>query len=163
MIADPQQAAEVSSQSAINQSALDHWSEASMSTVTVRAEWVRDQVFLLRDRHDFPIVMTQPQGVTGADLLPLSLIGCAAWDIVAILQKQRQQLTGLHVTAESEQDPEPPWRFRRIHIVYRLTGHDLNAAQVRRAIELSETRYCSIYATLRAVVEITSDFEIVAG
>jgi len=44
-----------------------------------------------------------------------------------------------------------------------LTGHDLNAAQVRRAIELSETRYCSIYATLRAVVEITSDFEIVAG
>jgi len=38
-----------------------------------------------------------------------------------------------------------------------------DAAQVRRAIELSETRYCSIYATLRAVVEITSDFEIVAG
>jgi len=134
-----------------------------MSTKTVRAEWIRDQEFLLRDRHDFPIVMAEPQGASGADLLPLSLIGCAAWDVVSILRKQRQQLTGLRVTAESEQDPEPPWRYRRIHILYHLTGHDLDAEHVRRAIELSETKYCSIYATLRDAVEITSDFDIVAA
>lgn len=73
-----------------------------MSGEIVRAEWVREDVYLLRDRNDFPIVMTQPWGVNGADLLPMSLIGCALWDIVAILRKQRQALTHASVWAESE-------------------------------------------------------------
>ncbi len=134
-----------------------------MATETVRVDWIADRMFLLRDRNDFPIVMTQPQGVNGADLLPLSLIGCSAWDIMAILQKQRQEVTGLHVLAHSERDEDPPWRFRRIHIVYRFTGHDLNEAHIKRAIELSEGKYCSIYATLRAALDLQSDYEIVTS
>jgi putative redox protein len=70
-------------------------------------------------------------------------------------------VTGLEVTAESEQDDEPPWRFRKIRILYKVSGRGLDPAKVRRAIELSETQYCSIYATLREVVEIRSEFEIV--
>jgi len=134
-----------------------------MSSETVRADWMRDQVFLLRDHSDFPVVMTQPHGVSGADLLPMSLIGCALWDIAAILQKQRQPITALQAFADSERDDEPPWRFKKIRIRYRLTGHGLNEALVKRAIELSENKYCSIYATLRAVVDITSELEIVDG
>lgn len=133
-----------------------------MATNTVRAEWVRDQMFLLTDRNQFPIVMTQPQGANGADLLPMSLIGCAAWDVISILQKQREAVTGLEVIAESEQDAEPPWRFRKIHIVYRVAGRDLSEEHVRRAVELSEQKYCSIFATLRACVEIDSRVEIAA-
>ena len=132
-----------------------------MSSKTVSADWMRDQVFLLRDRNGFPIVMTQPQGVTGADLLPLSLIGCALWDIASILQKQRQPVTALQAFADSEQEDEPPWRFKKILIRYRFSGCNLNADLIRRAIELSESKYCSIYATLRAAVELTSKFEIV--
>lgn len=132
-----------------------------MSTETVRVDWMQDQLFLLRDRFDFPIVMTQPSGVKGADLLPLSLIGCSAWDVVSILLKQRQQVTGFQVFADSDRDDEPPWRFRKIRIRYRITGHSLNADQVKRAIELSETKYCSIYATLRDAVELLSEYEIV--
>jgi putative redox protein len=49
-----------------------------MTSETVRVDWISDRLFLLRDRNDFPILMTQPQGVNGADLLPLSLIGCSA-------------------------------------------------------------------------------------
>lgn len=131
-----------------------------MPAETVRADWIDDQAFLLRDRAGFPILMTQPMGVNGADLLPLSLIGCAVWDVIAILKKQRQQVTRLEVTAESQRDDEPPWRFRKIHICYRLAGRKLNPEFVRRAIELSETKYCSIYATLRDAVEITNKFEI---
>lgn len=131
-----------------------------MPIETVRADWIDEQVFLLRDRADFPIVMTQPMGVNGADLLPMSLIGCTAWDIIAILKKQRQQVTHLEITAVSQRDDEPPWRFRKIHVRYRLAGRDLSEDKIRRAIELSETRYCSIYATLRDVVQITSEFEI---
>ena len=55
---------------------------------------------------------------------------------------------------------EPPWRYRKIHVRYILTGTDLDPRKVQRAIELSETKYCSIYATLRPVVELSSDFEI---
>lgn len=128
---------------------------------TVQVDWMGEQQFLLKDHAGFPILMTQPDGVNGADLLPLSLIGCAAWDVIAILKKQRQQVTRFLVTADSERDPLPPWRFRRIRIHYHITGKELNLELVRRAIDLTETRYCSIYATLREAVEIISDFDIV--
>lgn len=134
-----------------------------MSNETVQAEWVRDDIYLLRDRNNFPIVMTQPWGVNGADLLPLSLIGCALWDIVAILRKQRQPLTRAGVWAESERESEPPWRYTRIQIHYHFAGNGLDAARVQRAIALSEEKYCSIYATLRAAIELVSDFEIEEG
>ncbi|WP_084542273.1 OsmC family protein [Calidithermus chliarophilus] len=132
-----------------------------MPTETVRVDWLAERIFLLRDRNNFPVVMTQPQGVNGADLLPLSLVGCSVWDITNILHKQRQQVTRLEATATSQRAPEPPWRFEKILIRYRFTGRDLDPAAVQRAIELSETKYCSIYATLRDVVEIRSEFEIV--
>lgn len=132
-----------------------------MTTRTrVVANWVAEDVFLLRDRHGFPVVMTQPHGVNGSDLLPLSLIGCAAWDVLAILRKQRQTVTGLRVTADSEQDPDPPWRFRRIDILYEFHGPGLSADKIQRAIELSQEKYCSVYITLRDAVTVTSRFEI---
>jgi putative redox protein len=131
-----------------------------MANETVRIDWIRDQLFLMRDRFDFPIVMTQPSGVNAADLLPLSIIGCSIWDIVAILQKQRRQLSDVQVIAESVREEEPPWRFRKIHIRYLFTGRDLQEADVQRAIELTENKYCSTYATLRQAVELTSEYEI---
>jgi putative redox protein len=132
-----------------------------MTTETVRASWIGDQVFLLKDHSDFPIIMTQPAGVHGADLLPLSLIGCAAWDIQSILHKQRQQLTHFEVTADSQRDEDPPWRFRSIRICYKFSGHNLDEKKIKSAIELSEKKYCSVYATLRDALELISDYEIV--
>ena len=131
-----------------------------MPPETVSVEWVNDQVFLLKDRHGFPIEMSQPFGVNGADLLPLSVIGCSVWDVVAILQKQRQKITALEVFAESLRDVEPPWRFRKITIRYRISGRDLNQERIQKAVELSESKYCSTYATLRGAVEIVSVVEI---
>jgi putative redox protein len=132
-----------------------------MTTETVRVDWISDQVFLLHDRHGFPIVLAQPQGVNGSDLLPLSLIGCSAWDVIGILRKQRQQVTHLAVFADSERDPDPPWRIRKIRILYRITGRNLKPESITRAIELAETKYCSIYATLQEAVEIRSEYEII--
>jgi putative redox protein len=131
-----------------------------MSIETVHADWVKDQVFILKDHLDFPIVMTQPHGANGADLLPLSLIGCAVWDVQSILIKQRQPITAISVTADSEREDEAPWRFLKIHIHYTIRGCRLEEKQVKKAIELAETKYCSIYATLKAAIEIDSDFEI---
>lgn len=131
-----------------------------MITETVKAEWVRERTFLLRDRNDFPIVMTQPMGVSGSDLLPMSLIGCVIWDVVAILEKKRQKLVSFRASAESVRDPDPPWIFREIRLHYVLVGNGLDPVQVKDTIDLSEQKYCSIYATLRQVVNITSEFEI---
>ena len=131
-----------------------------MHTETVRVDWIDRQVFLLQDQSGFPVVMTQPMGVNGADLLPLSLIGCSAWDVLSIIQKQRQQVTRLEVVAESEREDDPPWRFLKIHILYRISGRGLNARQIRNAIDLTENKYCSVYATLRQAIELVSDFEI---
>jgi putative redox protein len=131
-----------------------------LPTETVQLDWISEQIFLLRDRAGFPVIMTQPMGVSGADLLPLSLIGCAAWDLIAILKKQHLRVSSLQVFADCERDAEPPWRYRKIHIRYILTGSSLDRAKVQRAIELSETKYCSIHATLRPVVELTNELEI---
>jgi putative redox protein len=131
-----------------------------MTTELVRLDWLAEQVFVLRDHNDFPLVMTQPMGVSGADLLPLSLLGCAAWDILAILQKQRQPVTRFEATAESQREEQPPWRFLSIRLRYRLAGPGLEEAAIQRAIRLTEEKYCSVYATLRQAIEIVSDYEI---
>jgi putative redox protein len=131
-----------------------------MPIETVRADWVEDNVFVLRDRAGYSLVMTQPHGVNGADLLPLSLIGCLAWDVMGIVRKQRQPVEKLAVTAESERDAEPPWRFRSILIRYHFTGRGLRAERLRQAVALSENKYCSIYATLREAVALRSEIEI---
>jgi putative redox protein len=90
----------------------------------------------------------------------MSLIGCSAWDVAEILRKQRQPLTGMQVFADCEQDDEPPWRFRAIRVRYVLTGENLDPDRVKGAIELSESKYCSVYATLKDCVNIVSEFAI---
>lgn len=132
-----------------------------MSIKTVQLEWLEGQRFLLKDRAGYPILMAQPDGVSAADLLPLGLVGCSSWDVIAILRKQRQQVARFRAYAESTQDDEPPWRFRQIRIRYQVWGANLNPARIRRAIDLAETNYCSVHSTLRQAVDIASDFEII--
>ena len=132
-----------------------------MPVEIVNLDWIRERQFLMRDRGGFPILMDQPNGVNAADLLPLSLIGCSAYDVIAILEKQRQEVTDLSVTAESLRDPNPPWVFRKIHIHYKVCGRGLKAEKISRAIKLAEQKYCGVYATLKNAVEIISDFEMI--
>jgi putative redox protein len=134
-----------------------------MTTKTVYLNWNPEQQFILQDRDHYPVIMKKPNGVSGSDLLSMSLIGCASHDVVSILGKQRQQLHELKVTADATQDDDPPWRFRKIHIHYQVTGTGIDAEKVHKAILLSEDNYCSVYATLRDAIEITHDVEIVEG
>ena len=134
-----------------------------MSNKIVRLHWNPEQQTILEDSDHYPVVMKKPNGVSGSDLLPMSLMGCASYDVVEILKKQKQDLRELKVTAESTQDEDPPWRFRKIHIHYQVIGKEINPEKVRKAILLSEEKYCSVYATLKDALEITHDFEIVEG
>jgi len=132
-----------------------------MLTETVNLNWVHDRQFIMHDRNGFSVVMDHPNGVNASDLLPLSLIGCSSYDIVAILEKQRQKVIDLAVTAESKRDPDPPWIYRKIHVHYKVSGDGLDPGKVAKAITLAEEKYCGVFATLRQVVEITSDFELI--
>lgn len=104
----------------------------------------------------------QGPGAKPSDLLPVSLAACTAYDVVVILRKQRQDLRALEVTIRSTQDPEPPWTFRSIHTHFVLRGR-IDDQKAGRAIDLAESKYCSVAATLRPVVELSHSYEIVAG
>jgi len=97
-----------------------------------------------------------------SDLLMLSLASCSAYDVVMILRRQRQSLTGLYVRVDAEQDPNPPYAFLKAHLTYRVEGKELEPAKVQRAIELSQDKYCSVAATIRGVTELSYSFDIVS-
>jgi putative redox protein len=134
-----------------------------MTNKLVQLHWDPQQHFTLQDQDALQLAVGKPKGIGASDLLSMSLIGCSSYDVVEILAKQRQQLSQLKVTAESTQDEAPPWRFRKIHIHYQAIGKGLDAEKVRKAIQISEEKYCSVYATLKDAIEITHDVEIVEG
>jgi putative redox protein len=101
-------------------------------------------------------------GMKPSELILSALSACSSVDVVDILQKKRTPLTSLEVRTTAEQDPEPPWAFRKIHMLYVLKGTGLTEKNVAQAIELSHEKYCSVAATLRGVAEITTSFEILA-
>jgi putative redox protein len=98
-------------------------------------------------------------GVTPMELLAVALGGCTAMDVVSILVKMRQPLESFSVEVSGERAEEHPKRFTSLEVVYRLKG-DLDERKVERAISLSEERYCSVEATLKPSVPITSRFVI---
>ncbi len=83
-----------------------------------------------------------------AELIPLALAGCTAFDVLSILRKKRQPVTRYEIRAEGVQRDEPqPALFLRIDVTHIVEG-DVETEAVRRAIELSSTRYCSVGSTL---------------
>lgn len=96
------------------------------------------------------------------DLLLMSLASCAAYDVVAILERQRQNLTGLRIYADGQQQIDPPHAFTNIQLHFILEGPALDPVKVERALTLSVDKYCSVAATLRAVASITHSYEIIA-
>ena len=132
-----------------------------MTPKKVHLQWDPDTQFTLQDDDNHQIIMKKPQGVSPSDLLPMALIGCTSYDVVEILKKQRQELNQLKVTAEAVQDETPPWRFRKIHIRYQAAGRGIELEKLKKAIEISEEKYCSVYATLKDVIEITHEAEVI--
>ena len=128
--------------------------------------WLKKRQFVGTDGSKHSVVMSSQDeengvGMSPSQLLLVSLGGCTAYDVVNILEKKREVLTGLEIQVTAEQDPDPPWTYRKIHIGYVLRGKGLSEKAVRDAIELSEEKYCSVAATLRGNAEITYDYTIV--
>lgn len=91
-----------------------------------------------------------------------SLAACCSYDVLIILKKKRQQVNGFSVEATAERRKEPlPKVFTKIHLKYILKGQNIDSEAVKRAIQLSEEKYCSVGAMLKATAEITYSYEII--
>ena len=136
-----------------------------MSTVTLR--WVGSTLMTGMDSKGQSLVMGRWEerdppwmGLKPSDLLLLAAASCSTWDVVTILEKQRQPLQGLEVTCRGEQAPDPPHCFTSLHLHFAIRG-SVAAEKVERAISLSLEKYCSVVNTLDSSVQVSTDFEII--
>jgi putative redox protein len=135
-----------------------------MPTISVR--WINERNFVGVDSTGHSVVLSGQKngiGVSPSQMLLVALAACSSVDVVEILEKKRKKLTLLEVTATGEQDPDPPWTYRKIHVKYRLGGKDLTVKAVEQAIRLSEEKYCSVAATVRGVAKISTEYDIVTA
>jgi putative redox protein len=122
------------------------------ATVTLQGGDLR---FVGRVDSGHEIVLDNGAGDTGmrpAELIPLALAGCTAMDVISILRKKRQDVRHYAVEASGTQDADHPNAFTRIDVVHVVDGSGIDLEAVRRAIELSATKYCSVGATLSSGV-----------
>jgi putative redox protein len=94
-------------------------------------------------------------------MLLVALGSCTAVDVVSILKKRRQIVTGYHVEISGTRRDDYPRSYKTMTVHHVLRGKNISAKAAQQAIELSETKYCSVAATFRPTVEIHSTYEII--
>ena len=104
------------------------------------------------DRHAAPTPM---------EMLLVSVAGCTAVDVTSVLQKKRQDVTDYNVEITGERKEEHPRAFIKFHIHHIVQGRNVSEKAVADAIELSDTKYCSVAATVRPTATITTSCEII--
>lgn len=126
------------------------------------SEWRHDAVFAgIAENGNTLLLDGDPQHLHGPspmEAVLMSLCSCTSVDVVSILKKKRQELSGLRVTAVAEQSETPPRVFTRIKLTYAVSGK-LSRAAVEDAVRLSKEKYCSVSAMLEKTAVI--GYEIV--
>lgn len=100
-------------------------------------------------------------GVRPMEMVLMGLGGCTAMDVLSILKKQRQQVTDCVIEIKAERREQEPKVFTQIHLHYIITGRDLKENHVKRAVELSAEKYCSVSAMLSKTAQLSYDHEII--
>ncbi len=95
------------------------------------------------------------------ELLLVALGSCTAVDVVGILEKKREQVKSYRVEVRGERRTEHPRSYSKLAVHHIISGKNVSPKSVAQAIELSETKYCSVAATLKPTAEIVSTFEII--
>ncbi len=100
------------------------------------------------------------QGPRPMELLLAGTIGCTGMDVISVLEKMRQDVQGLEINLKAERRDEDPKTFKYVEIEYVVHGN-VEEGRLQRAVELSETKYCSAIATLRELAEIVTSWRVV--
>lgn len=98
---------------------------------------------------------------TPMEMLLVSVAGCTAADVISILLKKRQDVTDYRVEITGTRAEDHPRKFLTFHVHHIVHGRSVSEKSVADAVELSDTKYCSVAATVRPTAEITTSFEII--
>ncbi|MCV9935117.1 OsmC family protein [Boseaceae bacterium BT-24-1] len=133
-----------------------------------RAKWVEGMAFMGEAGSGHAVMMDgAPEyggrniGTRPMEMLLIGLAGCTGFDVVQILKKGRESVTGCEVEVEAERATEDPKVFTRIHITYRVSGRGLSQAKAERAVTLSKEKYCSASIMLGATAEMTTSLVVI--
>ncbi|UCE96495.1 MAG: OsmC family protein [Candidatus Bathyarchaeota archaeon] len=142
----------------------------SSKTKYIRVKWIDGLQFVATDDSGHSIVMdaSKQSGGEGSAFSPMQLLlialgGCTGMDVVHIMRKQRQQISGLEILVSGKRVKEHPQVYNDVHIEYKIAGKGIEEAAVQRAIQLSQDNYCSVGATLRTKAKVTSNYAIKEG
>jgi putative redox protein len=135
-----------------------------------RVKWFENAAFIGETGSGHALVIDGPADIGGRNLGPrpmelmlLSVGSCSAVDVVHILKKARQPVTGCEVEVSGERAETDPKVFTKIHLQFLVTGRELKENHVRRAVELSAEKYCSASIMLKQSAQITHGFEVREG
>src|SRR5207245_11627001 len=109
--------------------------------------------------HSIKVDGDSKAGNSPMELVLIALCGCTAYDVDNILQKKREPLTGVEVSAKAEKAPTPPSVFTEIKLTYRVAGN-VSRKAVEDAVRLSEEKYCSVAAMLSKTAKMTYEIEL---
>jgi putative redox protein len=130
---------------------------------TASVSWIGEEKFVAISPSGHAITVDSDRASNKApgpmELVLMALGACTATDVVSILKKKRQKLEALEVVCSGERGAEPPTVWVKLEILYRLRG-ELDEAAVKRAIELSEQKYCSVSAMVQKTATVTWRYEI---
>lgn len=133
----------------------------------VEVKWIDGMRFVAIPESGHAVIMDSSEDKGGLDsgprpmeLLLISLAGCTGMDVIYILKKMRVQVQGFELKIDAERRREHPRYYSKVHVKYVFYGKDIPEDKVKQAIELSQHKYCSVSATMRAVGELTYSFEI---
>ena len=132
-----------------------------------RIKWVEDLTFMAESPSGHTVLLSSGKANGGKDncLRPLELLllgigGCASIDVVSILKKSRQEISDCEALITAERFDGSPSYFTKINSHFIVTGKDLSDKQVKRAVDLSFEKYCSVSFMLREKAEITWSYEL---
>jgi len=135
------------------------------STVAAKVICAGDDLFVgVTPSGHAQVLETNSQRASAAspmELLLIALGGCTGVDVISILKKKRQSVTDYRIEVTGERRDKHPRAYTKMLVRHIVRGHKVSAAAVAQAVELSESKYCSVAATLRPTVEIVSSFEII--
>jgi putative redox protein len=128
----------------------------------VQVNWIAGQRYEGIDSDGQTILLgaADEAGVRPAEALLLALGSCAAYDVVAILAKQRAVLQRMQVLVSGEQDEQPPFKYHAIRLRFRIAAENLRPERLQRAIDLALNKYCTVRASLDPAITVTFEVEV---
>jgi putative redox protein len=138
-----------------------------MGKEVINTRWIGNMAFET-EINGHRIIMDATPEAGGENLGPRpkpfmlsALGGCTGMDVISILKKMQVEIESFNVLVEGELTEEFPKHFSKMHVIYEFTGKDLPLEKLKKAVALSEERYCGVSAVYRKAMEVTSEIRVI--